>query len=79
MERNKDWRNKNKNKKYKNRLKNFGLFNNNNPEEWTFCYKNTSTPCSCIFCDPHKQGEKKRFKIKHKKKFLEEEINSQND
>lgn len=79
MERNKGWRQEKTSLKYKKRLKDFGIFNHGNPEKWTTCYKDTSTPCSCSSCSPGKIEVKKKDKIKHKKKFIEKEIEQDDD
>lgn len=45
--------------KFKKRLKNLGLWNNN-PNGKFYCYKTTGVPCSCYMCshDKYKRNEK---------------------
>ncbi len=57
------------NLKFKKRIKVLGLDFNNSPYN---CYRTTGKPCSCPMCSPGKLGEKKKYKVKHKKLNLEE-------
>lgn len=57
--------------KFKKRIKSLGL----NLDEFSHnCYRTTGKPCSCPMCSPGKLGEKKKYKVKHKKVMLENDI-----
>ena len=72
MKNNKGRRNELTKLKYKKRLKNFGL-KENEPNSNYYCLKSTGKPCSCFMCSPYKFDRNE----KHKNKDINDELSEE--
>lgn len=60
--------------KFHNRLKRFNI--DKDTPHWAYVYKNTSTPCSCFMCDPHKHNNgKPKFSVRKRQEDKFDDLN----